>query len=69
MRINRDKLCDFINSVDGVVDEIDKIMTEKESPERGKKIAKLMNTLNYQSHLMKRYALGMKIEDLHKKAV
>jgi hypothetical protein len=59
----KDLLC-LIAIIDSVEKNMDVIMREKESFERGKKIAKEMNRLTFQRHAFQHFQLNIPLKKL-----
>ena len=64
--VNKKRLIDHCKIVRNSLNYIDKIMTEKESLERGKKIAKACNEINFSIDTIEHFELGVSINKLGK---
>lgn len=62
--IRKKALVDHCAVVSRVISEIDILMKEKESFERGKKIAKLMNALTFSNHTIQHFELNVPLKKL-----
>lgn len=63
--INKKQLLAFVETVRVVENNIDIIMrTEKESLERGKKIAEQLNILTFERHAFTHFQLGVDLKKL-----
>lgn len=62
--VNKKSLTDHCSAVSSVINNIDLIMKEKESVERGKKIAKEMNRLTFTNHTIQHFELNIPLKKL-----
>lgn len=67
--ISKKALINHCHIVHECLNDMDKIMSEKESVERGKKIAVAMNKLNLSLHSIERYELGVPLNKLGTKLI
>ena len=64
--INKKRLIEHCNIVLNCLNEMDVIMKERESFERGKKVAQSMNKLHFSLHTLKHFELGIDLKKLNK---
>jgi hypothetical protein len=62
--VSKKDLLDLISTIQLVENNIDVIMKEKESFERGKKIAKELNRLTFQRHASQHFQLNIPLKKL-----
>lgn len=62
--VNKKELIGLLDIVRSVENNIDEIMRESESFERGKKIAKQMNRLTFVRHAFEHFQLGKPLKSL-----
>lgn len=62
--IKKKSLVDHCAVLSRVLNEMDIVMKEKESFERGKKIAKLMNALTFSNHTIQHFELNVSLKKL-----
>lgn len=58
--VNKKTLTEHCELLRKELNKIDLLMTEKESVDRGKKIAKVCNAINYSLDKVERFELGIK---------
>lgn len=62
--VSKKDLLDLISTIQLVENNVDVIMKEKESFERGRKIAKELNRLTFQRHAFQHFQLNIPLKKL-----
>jgi len=62
--VNKNRLIEHCISLHSSLNYLDKVMLEKESNERGKKIAKAWNAINFSLHTLEHFDLNIPLDKL-----
>lgn len=65
--VNKKSLIDHCQTLHQALNYLDKVMLEKESVDRGKKIAKVYNAINFSLHSIEHFELKIPLDKLGKK--
>lgn len=65
--VNKKHLIEFLNVIQAHINGMDEIMKEPSTVERGRKISKHMNALQFQIHTIQHFDLGIDLKKLGSK--
>lgn len=62
--VNKRSLINHVESLHNCLNTLDKVMAEKESFQRGQKVAKISNAINVEIHAIEHFLLGIPLKKL-----